>query len=201
MALRRALVTVSLGALIWAAVPAAASADWLFTPFIGTTFGGSADIGGQGGALGNDFDRRVTYGASLMSGGAVGFELDFGYSPNFFNTTSDGLAAFSDSNVTTLMANLKLGASGGAVQPYVVGGVGLIRSRVDDITSFITDNTTNDFGFDVGGGINAFFNRTVGIRGDVRFFRSFQDVDPNGVDLKLGSFKFWRGTAGVTFRF
>src|SRR5262249_52809705 len=154
MALRRALAIGFLGAIIWAAAPARASADWLFTPFIGTVFSGSADIGGQGGVLGNDFDRRVTYGASLMSGGTLGFELDFGSSPNFFNTTSNGLAAFSDSNVTTLMGNLKIGASGGPVQPYVVGGVGLIRSRVDDISSFVTDNTTNDFGFDVGGGIN-----------------------------------------------
>jgi len=26
-------------------------------------------------------------------------------------------------------------------------------------------------------------------------------VDPDGVDLELGGFKFWRGTVGVTFKF
>src|SRR5262245_31347977 len=120
MALRRALVTVSMGALIWAAAPASASADWLFTPFIGTVFSGRAEFGGQGTIVGNDFDRRATYGASLMSGGVVGFELDFGYTPNFFNTNAKGLTLFSDSNVTTLMGNLKIGVSGGPIQPYVV---------------------------------------------------------------------------------
>ena len=47
----------------------------------------------------------------------------------------------------------------------------------------------------------AFFNDNVGIRGDIRFFRSLRDADPDGLDIELGGFKFWRGTVGVTFKF
>ena len=36
-----------------------------------------------------------------------------------------------DSNVMTFMGNLVIGIGGGPVRPYVVGGVGLIRSAVD----------------------------------------------------------------------
>jgi hypothetical protein len=53
---------------------------------------------------------------------------------------------------------------------------------------------------DVGGGA-MFLAGNIGIRGDLRYFRSLQDNDPNGVDLALGSFRFWRGTVGVTFKF
>ena len=89
--LRRFLVTASLIALTSAAAPANASADWLFTPFVGATFGGSANIGGLGEDLDDEFERKLNYGATLawMGGGVVGFELDFGYSPNFFEVSPD----------------------------------------------------------------------------------------------------------------
>ena len=53
----------------------------------------------------------------------------------------------------------------------------------------------------IGAGINGQFTDNVGIRGDVRYFRSLQDNEPdNDLDLSLGSFDFWRGTVGMTFR-
>ena len=37
--------------------------------------------------------------------------------------------------------------------------------------------------------------------GDLRYFRSLQDAEPdNDLDLSLGSFDFWRGSVGLTFR-
>jgi hypothetical protein len=33
--------------------------------------------------------------------------------------------------------------------------------------------TKNDFGFDLGGGAMGFFAQNVGVRGDIRYFRSF----------------------------
>ena len=70
-----------------------------------------------------------------------------------------------------------------------------------DIDDFLGDIDNTDFGFNVGAGIMGFFNDNVGIRGDIRYFRSLRDVDPDGVDIELGGFKFWRGTVGVTFKF
>jgi hypothetical protein len=62
-------------------------------------------------------------------------------------------------------------------------------------------NTKNDFGFDVGGGVMGFFNTNVGIRGDVRYFRSFSGSSDNVTGLGLSEFSFWRGSVGVSFKF
>jgi len=203
--LRKFFISASLIALLSAAAPATASADWLFTPFIGATFGGSANIGGAGEDFDDEFERKLNYGATLawMGGGVVGFELDFGYSPNFFEVSPDDedFDLSGDGNVTTFMANLVLGAPLGAVRPYASGGVGLVKTSVTDIDDFIGDIDSTDFGFNAGAGIMGFFNDNVGIRGDIRFFRSLRDTDPDGIDIELGGFKFWRGTVGVTFKF
>ena len=95
-----------------AAVPSTASADWLFTPFVGINWGGAANFGDVG-DFDDEFEKRGDFGATLawMGAGAVGFEVDFGWSPNFFeNTTGSGNFEFGDSNVTTLMGNLVVGA-------------------------------------------------------------------------------------------
>jgi opacity protein-like surface antigen len=192
-----------------AAAPAKASADWLFTPFVGVNWGGAANFGDVG-TFDDEFEKRGNFGASLayMGAGALGFEIDFGWSPNFFeNTTGSGNFEFGDSNVTTLMANVVVGApiggqSGPGLRPYASGGVGLIRSHVDDPAGFFSNTSTSDFGLNVGAGITGFFTDNVGIRGDVRYFRSLQDNQPDDdFDLSLSDFHFWRGTVGVTFRF
>jgi len=201
MSLRKCVVMASLVAVATVAAPARASADWLFTPFIGATFGGSADVAGTGDTFSDNFHRKVNYGAALewMGGGVFGFGLDFGYSPNFFRDSDTG--EFGDGNVTTLMANIIVGAPVGGVRPYASGGVGLIRQRVDDVGQFFDTIDSNDWGFNAGAGIMGFFSDNVGVRGDIRFFRTVNDTNPDGVDLQLGSFKFWRGTVGITFKF
>jgi opacity protein-like surface antigen len=188
-----------------AASPAAA--DWLFTPYLGVTFGGDANFGDVG-DFEDNFERKVTFGGSAtwMGAGIIGFEADFGTTPNFFeNTTGPGDFDFGDSNVTTLMGNLVVGVpvggqTGVGVRPYGVVGIGLLRSNVS-FGGLIDDIDSNELGFNVGGGAHVFFNDNVGIRGDIRYFRGLQDDDENDLDLDLAEFDFWRGTVGVTFRF
>lgn len=209
MSLRKWVVTSALALVVFAGVPSRASADWLFTPYIGVNWGGTAGFSDVLGDFEDEFERRVNFGGSVawMGAGIVGFEVDFGFSPNFFeNTTGDADFQFGDSNVTTLMANAVVGApfggqSGAGVRPYVSGGVGLIRSKIDDPGDLFNVNS-NDFGLNVGGGVAGFFTDNVGLRGDIRYFRSLQDNEPDDeFDVALGSFSFWRGTVGVTFRF
>jgi opacity protein-like surface antigen len=206
MSVRKVVVSSFVVVLSFLASPAKASADWLFTPFVGTVFNGAADF--DDGFDGDfEFERRFTYGASLgyMGAGAIGFEFDFGYTPNFFETTSDdGFDFASDSNVTTFMGNLIIGAPiggqhGFGVRPFAVGGVGLLRGSVTDIDDFF-EVDKNSWGWDVGGGLLIFFADTIGIRGDVRYFRTFTSGDDDQLDFDLGGFDFWRATAGVTFR-
>jgi hypothetical protein len=197
-------MTGVLALAVSAITPARASADWLFTPFIGANFGGSADLGTPGEDLNDEFNRKLTYGAAFewMGGGIVGFGVDFGYSPNFFGVTdSNGVDLVGDGNVTTLMGNVIVGAPLGGVRPYASGGVGMIKTHVDDAGQFF-DVNRSDLGFDVGAGVMGFFNENVGIRGDIRYFRAVNDdSDSDSIDVSLGSFKFWRGTVGVTFKF
>jgi hypothetical protein len=194
--------------MTFALVPKAASADWLFTPFIGFNFGGDADFG-EFDDFDDEFERRLNTGASLawMGAGVAGFEIDFGWSPNFFeDTVGPGDFEFGDSHVTTLMFDFLLGIpiggqSGGGIRPYVAGGGGLMQTAISG-DEFFDDFDTNDFGVNVGGGLHGFFGDAVGLRGDVRYFRSLRDDEPDDeVDISLSDFNFWRATLGVTFRF
>jgi opacity protein-like surface antigen len=207
MALRKLVIAGLLGIMGSIAAPATASADWLFTPFIGGNWGSSISF--DGGDFEDEFEKRLNFGASLgwMGAGIAGFEIDFGYSPNFFeNTVGDENFGFGESNVTTLMGNLILGVPiggqrGPGIRPYAAGGLGLIKSNIggaDDL--FEVDST--DWGFNVGGGVNAFITDNFGIRGDVRYFRSLEDNEPDDeFDVALSDFRFWRWTVGATFRF
>ena len=209
MALRKLAIASALVLTVVAATPTKASADWLFTPFIGMNWGGNAAFTDSLGDFEDEFEQKMNFGAQLswMGAGALGFEVDFGYSPNFFqNTAGDADFEFGDSNVTTLMANLKIGAPfggqhGAGIRPYASGGLGIIKSRIDDADDLFRVNST-DWGLNIGGGVAGFFNDNMGLQGDVRYFRSLQDNEPDDeFDVALGSFSFWRGTVGLVFRF
>jgi opacity protein-like surface antigen len=194
---KRSLTACLVAALALLCAPRAASADWLLTPFIGAAMEG--DVDGQ----------RPTYGVSLgyMGAGVFGIEFDLGYTPEFLDVDFLDLD-IADTNVTTAMANLIIGipiggTSGGGIRPYVSAGGGLMRTRLDVVADLFNVDA-NDFGVNVGGGVFAFFNDSVGIRGDVRYFRSLADLaaeDIFGLDLDFGNFDFWRATGGVTIRF
>jgi opacity protein-like surface antigen len=139
-----------------------------------------------------------------MGIGIIGLEIDFGYSPNFLETDSQlegGFRLVGDGNVKKVMGNLLIGAPLGGVRPYASGGVGLIKTSVDDVGQFFEDVSESDLGLNVGAGIMGFFGDNVGIRGDIRYFRSISDTDFGDFDITLGDLDFWRGTVGVTFRF
>ena len=176
--------------------PRAASADWLLTPNLGVVFGGAAS--GR---------EHLTYGASIgwMGAGVIGWEADFTYTPEFFQGDDDDVELFSDSNVTTFMGNIIIGApvggtSGGGFRPYFSGGVGLMQRSVTDAVSFLkVDNS--EFGINLGGGAIGFVGDHVGVRGDIRYFRALADPDEdNEFDIDLGDFDYWRATVGLVFR-
>ena len=120
---RFALSTVS-ASLLLVMTAAPARADWLVTPFVGSAFGGDTT------------SQHVTYGASAawMSHGIVGVEFDGSIAPDLLDEDDGVILGIADSNVTTAMGSLVIGAPFGepGVRPYVVAGAGLIRSRVSD---------------------------------------------------------------------
>lgn len=195
-----------------------ASADWLFTPYLGINFTGAAntiDLDNFDEA----FEQRVNFGGSLagMTSGIFGFEVDFNYTPNFFQVTEGG-EDFEflniDSSLTTFMGNLVLGipvggTTGGGVRPYVTAGVGLMRANIA-FDSLFDNLSTNDLAMNVGGGVHVFFSDAIGLRGDLRYFRGLEQQDDDDPiedddffdeDFGLEDFDYWRASIGVTFRF
>jgi opacity protein-like surface antigen len=174
--------------------PTQARADGFVTPWVGSAFGNSYHNG------------QTTFGVSAgaMGAGIVGGEFDFGYSPSFFGDQSD----FGRNTVINAMGNLILGVPvggthGPGVRPYVVGGVGLIRSQIDGGTLTNVSSSDNMFGWDAGAGLMGYFSDHVGLRGDVRYLRSFQNTNTGVTSIDLsgaGQLHYWRASIGVVFR-
>lgn len=177
-------------------MPGLASADVLLTPFAGVSFF-------------DDDNRKGTYGAGLSFGGLIGVEGEIAQAR--LGSYDDIRFVDLQANVTTIMGNLMVRFPAGPVQPYAVGGVGVIRLSGDVTVPFLgslLSVSARDFGMNVGGGVYLFPSRNIGIRGDVRYFRSLGDLtlddltDIDGLDdLPLPELDFWRATAGVTIRF
>lgn len=185
-----------------------ARADVLFTPFVGANLGGSAvtpvaDLVGD--------PSRTTFGGSfaLMSRGVFGVEADMGYTPKFFGADLElGGVPLSlvRNNVLTAMVNLTAGVpiegrGGAGVRPYAVGGIGLVRQQLSAAAGLVNYDV-NDLGYNVGGGVFLFLSDNVGIRGDVRHFRTLGgNTLVDLIDLQPGGFNYTRATVGVTFRY
>lgn len=187
-------VAAALAAGVLAHAPA--GAQTVLTPYTGATFGGDT------------VENRYVYGAVLGFGGGAGLDIDFGYAPNFFGADDPFLDLDGKLNVTTLMFNLRVGGSPPyrGVAPFVSGGVGLMRTSVTSPGDLFDEVSRNDFALNVGGGLTGYFNRHVGIRGDIRYFRSLEDSGDDGFlldprDFDLGNFDYWRATVGLSLRF
>jgi opacity protein-like surface antigen len=200
--MRRALKVFTLTAAIAVVcAPALAHAEGYVSPWVaanaGTRFG--------------DFDNgRAGFGVNAggMGNGIIGGELDFGFSPSFFGNKSD----FGSNSVIDFMGNVIVGVPlggtrGAGVRPFLTGGLGLIRTQIDGggLTGTLTDisSSNNMFGWNLGAGVMGYFNDHVGLRGDVKYLRGFEDMR-TGIDIidfnAPGQFHFWRASAGVVFR-
>jgi opacity protein-like surface antigen len=173
-----------------------AAADVLLTPFAGVAFA-------------DESDRNGNYGASLAFGGLIGLELDI--SQTKIGSFDDIPFVSLSADATTVMGNLMVRIPAGPIQPYGSGGLGLIRlSGSVGVPIFGTEFSADaqDLGMNVGGGVHIFPSRNLGIRGDVRYFRTLGDLTLDELtdlddldDLPLPRLDFWRITGGVTIRF
>ena len=192
--------TLTLSLLLGTMAPAAASADGMIVPFIGVNFGGNS-----GKELSAAIDaERLDWGVSFayMGGGVLGLEADVANSPDFFGKSDLG-----GSSVLTATGNLLLGIPIGGQQgvgfrPYALVGLGVIRSRVDTFGEAFSQDET-EIAWDFGGGAMFFFGTSVGLRAEVRYFRSFGDLDFDLVDLieRRGKLDFARASTGLILRF
>ena len=192
------VITIALVAITLAPLPA--RADVMFIPFFGVNFGGDS-----GKEFSEAFDTsQYNFGASItfMGAGVFGFEGDFGFSPDFYGKNEIG-----GSNAFTATGNLVLGIpfggqQGFGVRPYGLVGAGLLSSK-SDFGAGVAEIDENNVTWSAGGGVLLFFGTKAGIRFDVRYFRTFDDLEILGLPIAQspGKVDFTRGSLGFVLRF
>lgn len=170
-----------------------ADAQVFVNPFIGYDFGGDARCP----SVNDCEDKKLNAGVSIGSlGPALGLEEELAYARDFF-----GAAPGVSSSVLTLMTNLMISPRIGPVRPYVLVGVGLIKSHVELSSASVVTSNNNHLGWDVGGGVLGFFGPHVGLRGDIRYFHAFQDLTVLGLRLSDTKLDFGRASIGLVVAF
>ena len=187
------ILIVLLAALVLLGPAAPAKADVILTPYVGSLFGGDLP------------DGKPAYGATaaFMGAGILGAEVGFNWTPKFV----PGTAFHDDVAQASLMGNVIIGIpirnsdQPGHIRPYVTGGAGLFRATSKQ-GDFLDRINSNDFAVNFGGGVMAFFSEHVGVRADVRYFRTLTDDNAgDGVDFSLGDLNFWKWDIGAAFKF
>src|SRR5687768_6877049 len=109
-----------LGMLALAATVADARAQGFISPLLGYDYGGDS----QCPTINSECENKSSnFGVAFGRLGGVGFEAELAYARNFFGDTA-GVNA----NVLTFMSNLMIAPKIGPVRPYVLGGLGLIKT-------------------------------------------------------------------------
>ena len=174
-----------------------ARAQGFISPLIGYDFGGSARCPNLSPSLASCQDKKINASVGFGAmGNVLGGEEEVAYAPSFF-----GSAAGLDSSVLTLMSNLMIVPKIGPVRPYVLAGIGLIKTHVQLTTGSVLTTDNNFFGWDLGGGLMGFFGDHVGLRGDVRYFHSFQNLTVAGLTFSSPSVNYGRASVGLIFKF
>lgn len=190
---RHALLTALFITALAALTPGPARAQGFISPFIGFDFGG--DSGCQTASGCEDKNSNIGVAGGTM-GSVFGFEVEFGYAREFFGDTPD-----TSSNVLTFMSNVMLVPRIGPVRPYVLGGLGLIKTHAELTVPSLLEFDNNNFGWDFGGGVIIMFSDHVGARGDLRRFATFQDRTILGFNISNEKLNFNRAAAALVLAF
>lgn len=161
--------------------------------FIGISYG--YDFGGDAGCQSatNCQDKNWNWGGSLGSlGNIFGFEMEFTHAGQFTGDRPN------PASVTTLMGDVMVGPKIAFVQPFGVIGAGAIKTSASG-----SDDSQTQIGWSIGGGLIVYPAKHVGLKGDVRYYHSFQTLSLLGIDLANNQNKvdFGRAGFGVVLKF
>ena len=207
----RGIRLLTLCALLTACAPGRAFAEWQFAPFVGFNFLGETNLN-----VTEMSARHWNIGgtARLVGAGALGVEALFLYVPGAFKSLElDPISlppeeTITDSLSLALMGNLVLTTPRAwneyGLRPYVSGGFGLLHAWHDEERFPARANVP---GYNVGGGAVGFLSDRVGLRFDLRFFRTLPPgVEPNNTTITTNDgvsrlrIRYWTATVGVVFK-
>lgn len=207
------LRALGLAVCICLSFPAAAAAEWQFTPFIGYSFNGSTtllDFGLVNNRTAND-EPHLHFGGSvrLIGDGLLGLEGHFVYTPGFFESRQSNIlvpAQILESRTYAAMGNIVLTtprawATRTGLRPSVFGGIGLIHAAARDQLA-VFPYRLSLWGMNVGGDAVGFLTERIGVRFDVRYFRNIRGVpqDELEVPVTVGEpvrLRYWTASIGV----
>ena len=193
LAVRRLAVHLIIALLVLAGSARQAHAQGFVSPFIGYNFSGDSGCP----QITNCEDKHVNWGVGFGAlGSIVGFEAEYARTSDFFGDTPN-----QSTDVVTFMGNFMLAPKISIVQLYGLAGIGLIRTDFEDVFDF--EESENQIGWDVGGGLMVFVHPNVAIKGDIRYYHSFEALDLLGIDFgeDENRLDFGRAAFGVVFKF
>ena len=211
MKVNSGVARVAVLGLLLVLCPRAADADWLFVPFIGSTFAGSTALPDleQGAS-----SAQVIFGGTvgLWTNGIFGIESDFSYAPRFFETDNTGGLIPGDvvvrSYAMTWGGNVVVATpvsfTRESLRPYLVGGVGWMRASIEEVQPSgleeLLGRARNSLAINFGGGAIGFITPRTGIRFEIRHFRSLEHDEDLFTTESQSLLSFWRATVGVVIK-
>ena len=189
-------VYAAVASLVIVCAPRGAAAQSFFiSPFVDTTLTSPSGSGGN---------SKAGFGVSFGTlGRIVGAETEITYHPQILDEN-----ALAKSHVLTFSENFLIGPTIGPVKPYGTIGGGDLHLNFTSLSSAASPTpesiSNNYFTLDYGGGVAYFFNKRLGARGDLRYYRAyglnFDELQSTG-GLKFNKFDFWRASVGAEFMF
>ncbi|HXH07518.1 MAG TPA: hypothetical protein VNI83_13130 [Vicinamibacterales bacterium] len=181
--------------------PRAATAEWQLMPFAAFTFGGGTTFLDVEQAAGDV--KLAIGGRGVYLGEILGLEGDLLIVPGFFDSGDQQLVT--RSAVTTLTGSVVVALprrlAERTLRPYAVGGVGLMRVRMDQAVREL-QLRSNLLALTVGGGATGFVTRRVGLNWDFRYYRNIRGTDPGrGLSIGPPRLSFWRASMAVVIRY
>jgi opacity protein-like surface antigen len=144
-------------------------------------------------------DKNWTWGGSIGAlGSVVGFEVEFTHAPEFTGDRPNPVS------VTTFMGNFMLAPKISIVQPYGLVGIGGIKTKAEGSVVPDSPDSVTQVGWTVGGGLLVYLHKHVGLKGDLRYYQSFEALDLLGLDELVrdqNKVDFGRAAFGVVFKF
>lgn len=208
---RKAGTVLALTGLLLVILPARASAEWQFAPFVGRTFNAATTL--------IELEPGATEEAHWNFGGAVtligdsplGVEGYFVRTPGFFQSSA------SQCNISTCIRSSRTYAFMGNVvlatprhwnryglRPFISGGIGLLHAS-REIAPDPLPLDLNLLGMNLGGGAVGFLTDRVGVRFDLRYFRKIQGPDESELEVPISfgpiRLRYWTASIGAVIKY